>query len=66
MGEDEELKEEFAALVKGELDVWKSIMKGTAVQEHMEDVYHNVLKVAHPKESTPSNEEKHSLQRVLS
>lgn len=29
------------------MDVWKSMVSGKAVQEHMEDVYHDMLKVYH-------------------
>ena len=27
------------------MDVWKSMVSGKAIQEHMEDVYHDMIKV---------------------
>ncbi len=45
LGEDPKAKEEFKELAKQEMEVWKSIMSGAAVMEHMEDKYHDMLKV---------------------
>lgn len=45
LGEDPKAKEEFEELAKQEMEVWKSIMSGAAVMEHMEDRYHDMLKV---------------------
>lgn len=44
-GEDKKLKEEFKELVQGEWEVSQAIMRGHAIQEHMEDKYHDILKV---------------------
>ena len=44
MGDNPEAKQEFDDLIKGELRISTSILKGTAVQHHMEDVYHDMLK----------------------
>ena len=44
-GEDKEAKAEFEELARAEMDVWKSMVSGKAIQEHMEDVYHNMIKV---------------------
>ena len=44
LGDNPEAKQEFEDLIKGELRISTSILKGTAVQHHMEDVYHNMLK----------------------
>lgn len=43
-GEDKKLKEEFKELVQGEWEVSQAIMRGHAIQEHMEDKYHDILK----------------------
>ena len=45
LGDDPKAKEEFEALAKAEMEVWKSIMSGAAIMEHMEDKYHDMLKV---------------------
>ena len=45
LGDDPKAKEEFEELAKQEMEVWKSIMSGAAVMEHMEDKYHDMLKV---------------------
>ena len=44
-GEDEEAKKDFEQLARQEMDVFKSMVTGKAVQEHMEDVYHDMIKV---------------------
>ncbi|BDA48953.1 probable phospholipase A1 EG1, chloroplastic/mitochondrial at C-terminar half [Coccomyxa sp. Obi] len=44
LGDDPKAKEEFEELAKQEMEVWKSIMSGVAVMEHMEDRYHDMLK----------------------
>ena len=44
-GEDEEAKKDFEQLARQEMDVFKSLVTGKAVQEHMEDVYHDMIKV---------------------
>lgn len=44
LGDNPEAKKEFDDLIKGELRISTSILKGTAVQHHMEDVYHDILK----------------------
>ncbi len=46
-GEDPKAKEDFDQLARQEMDVWKSMISGKAVQEHTEDVYHDMLKVYH-------------------
>jgi hypothetical protein len=45
LGDDPEAKAEFEALAQQEMEVWKSIVSGAAVLEHMEDKYHDMLKV---------------------
>lgn len=45
LGDDPEAKAEFEALAQQEMEVWKSIVSGAAVMEHMEDKYHDMLKV---------------------
>ena len=45
-GEDEEAKKEFDQLARQEMDVFKSMMTGKAMQEHMEDGYHDMIKVS--------------------
>ena len=42
-GDDKELQEEFQELVKGEIKVFKAIVKGEGVNQHMENIYHNYL-----------------------
>ncbi|EIE18845.1 alpha/beta-hydrolase [Coccomyxa subellipsoidea C-169] len=44
LGDDPKAKEEFEALAKADMEVWKSIMSGAAIMEHMEDKYHDMLK----------------------
>ena len=44
-GKDEKLKAEFKELIKGEWEVSRALMRGSAIQEHMEDKYHDILKV---------------------
>ncbi|KAK9918553.1 hypothetical protein WJX75_004940 [Coccomyxa subellipsoidea] len=44
LGDDPEAKAEFEALAQQEMEVWKSIVSGAAVLEHMEDKYHDMLK----------------------
>ena len=44
LGDNPEAKQEFEDLIKGELRISTSILKGTAVKHHMEDVYHDILK----------------------
>lgn len=45
LGENEEAKKEFEILAQQEMEVWKNILSGSAVMEHMEDKYHDMLKV---------------------
>jgi hypothetical protein len=45
LGKNEEAKAEFEALARQEMEVWKSMLSGAAVMEHMEDKYHDMLKV---------------------
>lgn len=47
LGSDKKVKSEFKELIKGETDIAKALMRGHAVQEHMEDKYHDMLKVSH-------------------
>lgn len=44
-GDDPKAKEDFEQLARQEMDVWKSMVSGKAVEEHMEDVYHDMIKV---------------------
>jgi hypothetical protein len=44
LGESEEAKRQFEELARQEMEVWKSMMSGAAVMEHMEDKYHDMLK----------------------
>lgn len=46
LGDDPEAKAEFEELAKQEMEVWKSMVSGAAVMEHMEDRYHDMLKVS--------------------
>ncbi|KAK9813880.1 hypothetical protein WJX73_003222 [Symbiochloris irregularis] len=43
-GSDDKLKKEFRELVKGEWEISQSLIRGQAIQEHMEDKYHDMLK----------------------
>lgn len=45
-GKDQKLKAEFKELIKGEWEVSQAIMRGHAIAEHMEDKYHDILKVS--------------------
>lgn len=43
-GSDAKLKAEFKELIKGEWQISQSLMRGKAIQEHMEDKYHDMIK----------------------
>ncbi len=44
-GEDKKLQAEFREIVKAEIETAKSLFKGNAIQEHMEDYYCMAVKV---------------------
>ena len=44
-GKDKKMKAEFRELINGEWEVARAIIRGHAISEHMEDKYHNMLKV---------------------
>lgn len=45
-GEDEELQNQFREICKDEIKTAKSILKGNAMKEHMEDFYYEAVKLS--------------------
>lgn len=46
-GSDKKLKSEFRELMKSEWQLVQTVARGKATAEHMEDKYHDMLKVGY-------------------